>query len=236
MVTQANLPSLDATDLTEEEEFAAIANSDEGWVDEREAMSEVDRAELDATVTPVRLVLIKLRKFAFTVIHSSTKLLPEWEELVATLDLADRIMPRDVTTRWNSTYDMLVFAYEYRKAIDTLTSHRSLRAYELSDDDWEIVEQLIGVLRKTLNRYYDMTDHSEVYRIAMVLHPRHKLEYFVKAKWEKEWIKTAEKIVRDEFNRSYADREIAEGDDGYGIRKDSAMVRLYLSPPVYILI
>lgn len=41
-----------------------------------------------------------------------------------------------------------------------------------------------------------------------VLHPRHKVEYFKRAKWEKEWIDSAVDIVRDEFERTYADREI----------------------------
>ncbi|KAF8814886.1 hypothetical protein BYT27DRAFT_7081586 [Phlegmacium glaucopus] len=54
-----------------------------------------------------------------------------------------------------------------------------------------------------LNKYYDMTDYSEVYRIAMVLHPQHKLTYFKKAGWDNDWIKTARQIVRDEFERSY---------------------------------
>ena len=76
--------------------------------------------------------------------------------------------------------------------------------------------------KQTLNRYYDKTDHSEVYRIAMgksayiqsyfcvfnwnspVLHPRHKLNYFKKAGWEDEWIETARDIVRTEFDQTYA--------------------------------
>ncbi|KII83106.1 hypothetical protein PLICRDRAFT_119819 [Plicaturopsis crispa FD-325 SS-3] len=60
--------------------------------------------------------------------------------------------------------------------------------------------------KKTLNRYYDKTDSSEVYRIAMVLHPRHKLEYFKNAGWDESWIATAKDIVVDEYKRSYADR------------------------------
>lgn len=40
--------------------------------------------------------------------------------------------------------------------------------------------------------------------VFSVLHPRHKLEYFKNAGWEAEWISTAEKIVRDEYERSYA--------------------------------
>ena len=31
-------------------------------------------------------------------------------------------MPRDVSTRWNSTYDMIVFALEYCKAIAAMTA------------------------------------------------------------------------------------------------------------------
>jgi hypothetical protein len=73
-----------------------------------------------------------------------------------------------------------------------------------------------------LNKYYDMTDHSEVYRIAMgeylsliivtvlnsvslpVLHPRHKLQYFRDAEWETDWIDDATDIVCAEFERAYA--------------------------------
>jgi len=36
------------------------------------------------------------------------------------------------------------------------------------------------------------------------LHPQHKLTYFKEAGWEQEWIDTAEKIVRMEFDQSYA--------------------------------
>jgi len=61
-----------------------------------------------------------------------------------------------------------------------------------------------------LNKYYDLTDHSEVYRIAMILHPRHKLQYFHNANWDDVWITTATAIVCDEFLRAYADLPIAD--------------------------
>lgn len=58
-------------------------------------------------------------------------------------------MPRDVSTRWNSTYDMLSFAIQYRPAIDTLTANRelSLRKYELEDSEWEIAKHLCETLK-----------------------------------------------------------------------------------------
>lgn len=83
------------------------------------------------------------------------------------------------------------------------------------------IKAALAVGKKTLNRYYDKTDHSEVFRIAMgpfssllvciishrgsnlVLHPQHKLEYFQHAGWEQEWIDRAVAIVRAEFERSY---------------------------------
>jgi len=54
--------------------------------------------------------LLQLRKLAFMVIHSTTIILPVWHAILEQLDLPDRIMPHDVSTRWNSTFDMLNFA------------------------------------------------------------------------------------------------------------------------------
>lgn len=147
-------------------------------------------------------------------------------------------MPRDVTTRWNSTYNMLIFAIEYHKALDIITSEcdMKLRSYKLSQEEWDIAAHLswrcvvfsnplvtsqlwtnpfpqifkdatlffsrgtpniatvipamdhidsklatdarnnknplsikaaLAVGKKTLNRYYDKTNHSEIFRIAM---------------------------------------------------------------------
>jgi hypothetical protein len=82
------------------------------------------------------------------------------------------------------------------------------------------IKAALAIGKKTLNRYYDKTDHSEIFRIAMgkyflvpplffpylrlVLHPRHKLLYFKNAGWKDDWIKGAEDIVRTEFDLSYA--------------------------------
>jgi hypothetical protein len=63
--------------------------------------------------------------------------------------LSKRMMPRDVTTRWNYTYEMLTFAYTYRNVFNELTSNRDMkmRKYKLEDSEWEIVNQLAGVLK-----------------------------------------------------------------------------------------
>ena len=68
----------------------------------------------------------QLRKFAYAVKNSPTILLPQWFLTLQDLALSERIMPRDVTTRWNSTFDMLDFAIEYQKALQLTTSDLNL--------------------------------------------------------------------------------------------------------------
>ena len=59
------------------------------------------------------------------------------------------MMPHDVSTRWNLTFDMLEFVLLYREALDDLTGIREmkLRHCELSEQEWTIAEQLASVLK-----------------------------------------------------------------------------------------
>lgn len=81
-------------------------------------------------------------------IHSTTIALPTWHETCRAHRLTVRLLPRDVATRWNSTYDMLVVARKYSTVIDSITADKALklRKFELSDDQWVIVDDLIFVL------------------------------------------------------------------------------------------
>ena len=83
------------------------------------------------------------------------------------------------------------------------------------------IKAALAIGKRTLNRYYNKTDHSEIFRIAMgndflafssfrlllisslSLHPKHKLEYFKRAGWKDARVTRAEEIVRTEFERSY---------------------------------
>ena len=90
-----------------------------------------------------------MRKVAFAIKNSTTIILPQWFSILRDLETAERMMPRDVTTRWNSTFDMLDFAVDHVTAIDTITADRDmkLRQYKLSEGDWAIARQLRDVLK-----------------------------------------------------------------------------------------
>lgn len=75
----------------------------------------------------------------------------------------------------------------------------------------------LSVGKKTLNKYYSLSDHSHIYRIAMsmfsyfwthcladiclVLHPSLKLTYFQRLSWEKEWVNAAIAVTKNAWDR-----------------------------------
>ena len=110
------------------------------------------------------------------------------------------------------------------------------------------IHAAVNIAKKTLNRYYTRTDSSEVYRICMgkysvicrcvqiltlpplVLHPRHKLQYFRHAGWDTGWIQTAREIVEAEYEQDYENLDITKEASGTKVDKQpkKATVCAYL--------
>jgi hypothetical protein len=69
-------------------------------------------------------------------------------------------MPRDVSTRWNSTYDMIKFAIEYCAALDKITADHDmkLRQFELSNEDWDMATELGKALQVCLS-FLSLLEH-----------------------------------------------------------------------------
>ena len=59
----------------------------------------------------------------------------------------------DVSTCWNSTYNMLLFAYNFHPAIDSMTGQHDfdLQKYKLSSAEWGIAKELRDVLKVFLS-------------------------------------------------------------------------------------
>ncbi|KAL7280274.1 hypothetical protein ACG7TL_005187 [Trametes sanguinea] len=262
---------LDAEDDEEKENVDGESSGEDDEDDlEDEDLTEEECADRARTAKPTKDMLFKLRKTSFAIIHSPTKLLPAWKKILEDLTLKVRKMPRDVVTRWNSTYLMVNFAIEYKRGLKRLTSDPDLglRAYELTSEEWELAEQLRDLLKvffdataffsssqpnlvqvipamdlideklatacispslhpsiqvaarlakDTLNKYYSKTDISDIYRIAMILHPRYKLRYFKDRTWDQDWIEDARELTYDRFTSRYAGQDTQEGlDYGHG--------------------
>jgi hypothetical protein len=78
----------------------------------------------------------------------TTIALPAWRRICREVHLKKCLIPHDVVTRWNSTYDMMKFTLTYRVAIDKITADKGLklRRYELDNNNWTIIEDLMSVL------------------------------------------------------------------------------------------
>ncbi|POW16845.1 hypothetical protein PSTT_00997 [Puccinia striiformis] len=59
---------------------------------------------------------------------------------------------------------------------------------------------------KITNKYYSLTDSSPLYRIAILLHPSFRDEYFKMAQWEPEWIAEAIRLARNMWSSHYQPR------------------------------
>src|ERR1700733_4490903 len=99
---------------------------------------------------------MKLCKLAFALKNSTTILLPVWYKVLTSLKLPHQMMPCDVATCWNSTFDMLKFAIQYHPEIDSMTAvwDLDLRKYELVPEEWEIATDLQDVLKASHSSFF----------------------------------------------------------------------------------
>ncbi|XP_058086418.1 zinc finger BED domain-containing protein RICESLEEPER 2-like [Magnolia sinica] len=87
-------------------------------------------------------------------IRGSPSRLHVWNEIVKRLNLStQRTMKLDVTTRWNSTFEMLDSAIDLRLAFSHYAQRDSAYVWLPSEDDWSVAESV----RKFLFVFYNST-------------------------------------------------------------------------------
>lgn len=86
---------------------------------------------------------------SFKVINSPTILLPTWHKTVAGSAFENWALPRDVATRWNSTYDMLSAFIEMKDFVVKFLDSSSvgLVEYALTSAEWDVIEDLVYVMK-----------------------------------------------------------------------------------------
>jgi hypothetical protein len=67
----------------------------------------------------------------------TTLVLPAWKRTCLTYKLPEQLILRYVSTRWNSTFDILLFAVKYRGAVDAITAEKSLKLRKFELDEQE---------------------------------------------------------------------------------------------------
>ena len=74
--------------------------------------------------------MLQICKLAYAIKNSTTHALPQWFCILEELSLEPHMMPHNVWTHWNATYDMLQFAYEYKDAINKITNTCEMKLWD----------------------------------------------------------------------------------------------------------
>ncbi|KAF9004427.1 hypothetical protein BDZ89DRAFT_909324, partial [Hymenopellis radicata] len=77
-------------------------------------------------------------------------------------------------------------------AMDKLDAMLATAVIKKRGDQADVVlarpmQAAVLVAKDTLNKYYSLSDDSELYRIALMLHPKHKTGYFDDHNWPEDW-------------------------------------------------
>jgi hypothetical protein len=90
-----------------------VDNNDDG-IDELDSLDGIEKEDILADTEVVREAVSKLRQLSFAIINSMTIALLAWRCHCKDANLLPNLIPHDVLTHWNSTFNMMEFALHYR--------------------------------------------------------------------------------------------------------------------------
>ncbi|KAE9400080.1 hypothetical protein BT96DRAFT_746456, partial [Gymnopus androsaceus JB14] len=94
---------------------------------------------------------------------------------------------KDAMTFFSTNAPIIAAVIPAMDAIDEAFTTGIINKKVLSDP----IHHALSIGKKTLNKYHTLTDNSDIYCMAMVLHPSLKLNYFCNAGWMDAWIEEA---------------------------------------------
>lgn len=93
------------------------------------------------TLTKLRKLVKKIRK--------STKMREAFKNTCISLGVQHKVLMIDVSTRWNSTYKMILRAYEFKEPLRVLCQKtKSLTSYLISEREWKYLSIINALLKK----------------------------------------------------------------------------------------
>ncbi|KAF5342776.1 hypothetical protein D9758_017115 [Tetrapyrgos nigripes] len=87
-------------------------------VDMLKGFGDDEAKELQQRIRPITKVLVKLQKISFKTINSSMLLLLQWYSILNEHEKKEMVIPRDVNTRWNSSFDILDYSCIHKRYIN----------------------------------------------------------------------------------------------------------------------
>ncbi|KAJ7939279.1 hypothetical protein B0H13DRAFT_1851013 [Mycena leptocephala] len=145
---------LDADDSDEID--PAVEKSDQEMIEEVDLDVDLNDRLPPLTVqerTRGRYSVLKLRNLAKKIVHSPT-IKADLAAACMRSEITPRLMVRDVSTRWNSTAELLQRGLELREALKLLVVMQEhnrprgarLRRFQLSPEEWKLLEDLSPLL------------------------------------------------------------------------------------------
>ncbi|KIK80453.1 hypothetical protein PAXRUDRAFT_158667, partial [Paxillus rubicundulus Ve08.2h10] len=138
-----------------------------------------------------------LWKLAYKIVHSTTILLPVWQRILEEMWMTMSLMPRDFSTCWNSTYNMVDYALKHCKAVDTVTQKRELglQKFKLADHEWEIL--------KDATLFFSQATPNLVMVILAMDHIDKQLQIYLHDKKYMPAIRSSVLLARNTLNHYY---------------------------------
>ena len=83
-------------------------------------------------------------------------LLPAWYKRPEEFNLPKCLMPQDVSTQWNLTFNMLEFSLNNQEALNAITGDQRMElwTFELLEHEWTLAEQLQDVLEVSSAQFF----------------------------------------------------------------------------------